>query len=72
VSEQMDYLTRKNLRASLRMLYLTTNSLMKRFEKIIIGLIIGSTFPLLLGLLSVVIWFYLDRSEDRAVLYLII
>jgi ABC-type uncharacterized transport system fused permease/ATPase subunit len=45
---------------------------MKRFEKIISGLIIGSTFPLLLGLLSVMIWFCLDKSEDRPVIYLII
>jgi len=44
---------------------------MKRFEKIINGLIIGSTFPLLLGLLSVLIWFYLDKSENRPVIYLI-
>ena len=49
-----------------------THSLMKRFEKIISGLIIGSTFPLLLGLLSVLIWFYLDKSEDRPVIYLIV
>jgi hypothetical protein len=45
---------------------------MKRFEKIIIELIIGSAFPLLLGLISVIIWFYLDKSEDRAVIYIII
>lgn len=44
---------------------------MKRFEKIINGLIIGSTFPLLLGLVSVLIWFYLDKSENRPVIYLI-
>ena len=49
-----------------------TQTLMKRFEKIISGLIIGSTFPLLLGLLSVIIWFSLDKSEDRPVIYLII
>ena len=45
---------------------------MKKFEKVIDGLIIGSTFPLLLGLLSVTIWFYLDKSEDKPVIYLIV
>ena len=43
---------------------------MKRFEKIIHWLIIGSTFPILLGLSSVVIWFCFDRSENRPVIYL--
>jgi hypothetical protein len=43
---------------------------MKRFEKIFIGLIIGVTFPLLFGLLSVITWFYLDKSENRVIIYL--
>jgi len=43
---------------------------MKKFEKIISGLIIGATFPLLFGLLSVITWFYLDKSENRVVIYL--
>jgi hypothetical protein len=43
---------------------------MKRFEKIISGLIIGGTFPLLFGLLSVITWFYLDKSDNRVVIYL--
>ena len=43
---------------------------MKRFDKIISGLIIGSTFPLFLCLLSIVIWFYLDKSESRIPIYL--
>ena len=43
---------------------------MKRFEKIIIGLIIGGSLPLLFGLLSVIAWFYLDKSEDRTVIYI--
>lgn len=45
---------------------------MKRFEKIINGLIIGSTFPLLFGLLSVITWFYLDKSENWQGIYLTI
>ncbi|MBK7095651.1 MAG: hypothetical protein IPH57_11590 [Saprospiraceae bacterium] len=43
---------------------------MKRLEKVIIGLIIGFTFPLLFGLLSVITWFYLDKSESRVLIYL--
>jgi hypothetical protein len=44
---------------------------MKRSEKIITGFIIGGTFPLLLGMLSVVIWFFLDKNESKAPIYLI-
>lgn len=43
---------------------------MKRFEKILSTLILGGTFPLLLGLLSVILWFYFDNSESRVVYYL--
>lgn len=43
---------------------------MKRFEKIINGFIIGSTFPLLFGLLAMITWFYLDKTENRPVIYL--
>jgi hypothetical protein len=43
---------------------------MKRFEKIVNRLIIGGTFPLLFGLLSMIAWFYLDKSESRAMIYL--
>lgn len=31
---------------------------------------IGGTFPLLLGLLSVIVWYYLDKLESRAIIYL--
>jgi len=44
---------------------------MKNFEKKISGLIIGSIFPLSLGLLSVTIWVLFDKSESRPVLYLV-
>jgi hypothetical protein len=44
---------------------------MKSFEKIITGFIIGGAFPLLLGMLSMVIWFYFDKNESRALFYLI-
>jgi hypothetical protein len=43
---------------------------MKRFEKIILGLIIGCAFPLFLCLLAFIIWFYLDKSESRVLFYL--
>jgi len=44
---------------------------MKRFEKIFFGILIGSAFPLFLGLLSVIIWFYFDSSEKHAPFYLL-
>ena len=33
-------------------------------------MLIGSTFPLLFGLLFVTIWFFLDKSESRPLIYL--
>jgi len=45
---------------------------MNNSEKKIIGLIIGSIFPLSLGLLSVTIWFLIDKSESRPLIYLAI
>ncbi len=45
-------------------------SLVKKFEKIVNGLIIGGTFPLFFGLLSVILWFFLDRSEHSPFIYL--
>lgn len=45
---------------------------MKNLEKRISGLIIGSIFPLSLGLLSVTIWFFFDKSESRPLIYLAI
>ena len=44
---------------------------MKNFERNISGLILGSTFPLLLGLLSVTIWVLFDKSANRPVIYLL-
>ena len=44
---------------------------MKRVEKIVSGLIIGSLFPLSLGLLSVTIWVLFDKSESRPFIYLL-
>lgn len=43
---------------------------MKRLEKVISGLIIGFTFPLMFGLLSIIMWFYLDKSESKVFIYL--
>ena len=44
---------------------------MKNFEKKLNGLIIGSIFPLTLGLLSVTIWVLFDKSESRPFIYLV-
>lgn len=43
---------------------------MRNPEKIIMGLIIGSLFPLILGLLSVTVWLLFDKSESRPFIYL--
>jgi len=43
---------------------------MQNIEKKISGLIIGSLFPLSLGLLLVTIWFLIDKSESRPLIYL--
>lgn len=45
---------------------------MERIDKIFSKLILGSIFPLLLGLLAVIVWFYIDGSESTAVIYLVI
>lgn len=45
---------------------------MKNIEKRISGLIIGSIFPLILGLLLVTLWFLFDKSESRPLIYLAI
>lgn len=42
-----------------------------RFDKIIFGLLIGGFFPLLLGLLSMIFWFYTSKQESLALIYLI-
>jgi hypothetical protein len=43
---------------------------MKGVDKIFFGLIIGCAFPFSLCLLSMIIWFYLDKSESRVLFYL--
>ena len=43
---------------------------MRKFEKRFNSLVIGSVFPLSFGLLSVMIWMLLDKSESRPLLYL--
>jgi len=45
---------------------------MKRFEKRISELLLGSIFPLSLGFLSVTIWFLFDKSESRPLIYLLV
>jgi hypothetical protein len=44
---------------------------MKRSEKIITGFILGGTFPLLLAILSLLIWFCFDKNESRALFYVL-
>ena len=39
---------------------------MKKFDQIFIGLIIAGFFPLLLMMISMTGWFYLDRTEAHA------
>ncbi|MGD0342802.1 MAG: hypothetical protein ABSA76_13950 [Bacteroidales bacterium] len=45
---------------------------MKRFDKILFGLVIGFIFPIMIGLLSVLIWFYNDGQETHAPFYALI
>lgn len=42
---------------------------MRSFDKIFVGLILGFTFPLFLSLLSLFIWFYADKNQDRALVF---
>jgi hypothetical protein len=43
---------------------------MKNIDKIFIGILIGSVFPLLLSLLSVILWFYINRNTELVLIYL--
>jgi len=43
---------------------------MNKIERTISGWILGSIFPLFLGLLSVTFWLLLDKSESRPLFYL--
>jgi len=43
----------------------------KRFEKVSIGLLIGSIFPLFLSTMSVVIWIYFDKNIERPLVYVV-
>lgn len=42
---------------------------MKKFDKILIGLFVGGAPPILFCMVSVMIWFYLDKLESRALIY---
>ncbi len=44
---------------------------MKRFDKIIFGFIMGSSFPLVLAMGSFLIWFYTNRNESIVIYYLV-
>jgi hypothetical protein len=43
---------------------------MRHIDKVFFGLIIGFAFPIIICLLSMIIWFYFDKSESRAPYYL--
>jgi hypothetical protein len=43
---------------------------MKNIDKIFIGILIGSAFPLLLSLLAVILWFYINRNTEWVLIYL--
>ena len=45
---------------------------MKRFDKILFGFLIGFIFPVITGLISVFIWFYSDKQETHAPIYVLI
>jgi hypothetical protein len=45
---------------------------MKRFDKILFGFVIGFIIPIMIGLLSVLIWFYTDKQESHAPIYALI
>jgi hypothetical protein len=45
---------------------------LKKFDKILFGLVIGFLFPVLIGMLSFIIWFYFDRQETHALIYSLI
>ena len=51
---------------------MTTPKHMMKIDKILIGLIIGSTCPLLISLLSFTTWFYLDKNMGRPLIYLLV
>ena len=44
---------------------------MKSFDKIFFGFLVGFAFPFILGVLSVILWFYIDKNESSALIYLI-
>jgi hypothetical protein len=42
---------------------------MKKLDKLFFGLVFGFIFPVMIGLLSVAIWFFTDRQEPHAPVY---
>jgi hypothetical protein len=45
---------------------------MKKFDGILFGAAIGAVFPVFFSLLLVTLWFYFDRNESNALIYLIV
>ena len=43
---------------------------MKNFDKKFFGFLIGFAFPFILGLLFAILWFFIDRDENRVLIYL--
>ena len=44
---------------------------MKNFDRKIFGFLIGFAFPFVLGLLFMILWFFIDRNESKVLIYLI-
>ncbi len=43
---------------------------MKNFDKIVFGFLIGFAFPFIIGLLSSILWYFIDKNESRILIYL--
>ena len=44
---------------------------MEKFERIFLGLIIGAVLPILLGLISFMVWFFTGQNPDTPLIYLV-
>lgn len=44
---------------------------LKNFDRILFGFLLGVAFPFSLCLISIIIWFLIDRRESAVFLYLI-
>jgi hypothetical protein len=44
---------------------------MKKFDRLFIGFLLGGTFPLFLGQLSLLVWLYFNGNENRALYFVL-